>query len=504
MTKKPLVIIIRDGWGYNKRKTENAEFSGHPEYTNYLMKNYPNTLLKASGEAVGLAKGYQGNSEVGHMTIGSGRIIFQSMEKINHAIDTGEFFKNKSFLKAIQNAKENNATLHLIGLLQAEGVHSHINHLFALLNLCKKEKFKNVLIHIITDGRDAPVTKSEEYLKKLDSKLEKTGFGKIATITGRYYAMDRDKRWDRTKKAYDCIVNGITNKEFTDALTIVKQAHSKKEFDEFILPKKMKGYGGVKDKDSIIFFNFRTDRTRQLTKAIVEKKFEGWERSPLNVCFVAMTLYYSGINANIAFNDEKHPNLFGEIISKDKLKQLRISETEKYAHVTFFFNGQIETPYKNEDRILIQSPKVETYDKKPEMSAKEITKKIIEALDSEKYDVIITNIVNGDMVGHTGVWNACIKAVKIVDECVEKIVEKTLSKNGNLLIFADHGNIEDQSAKWKTSHTKNPVQFILISENKKLKKVKLKKGKGLQDIAPTALKILGLKKPKEMTGISLF
>lgn len=504
MAKKPHVIIIRDGWGYNKKKTENAEFQGNPEYTDYLMKNYPNTLIHASGEAVGLPKGYQGNSEVGHMTIGSGRIIFQSMERINHAIKTKEFFKNKEFISAINNCKKNKTSLHLIGLLQAEGVHSHINHLFALLDLCKKEKFENVLIHVITDGRDSPVTKSLDYLKKLNLKLKQLKFGKIATILGRYYAMDRDNRWERTKKAYDCIVNGVTNEEYINAIKTVKESHAKKEFDEFINPKKLKGYVGIKENDSIIFYNFRTDRTRQLTKAIVEKDFNGFKRQQLKVFFVAMTQFYSPINGHVAFEDVKLNNLLGEVISKHGLKQLRISETEKYAHVTFFFNGQIETPFLNEDRILVNSPKVETYDLKPEMSAIEVTEKLVQEMDKGIHDVFIINIVNGDMVGHTGVWEACLKAVKTVDNCVKKIVEKTLEKQGVALIFADHGNIEDQSAKWRTSHTINPVQFILVSNDKKLKSVKLKKDKGLQDVAPTLLKLLKIPKPKEMTGESLF
>lgn len=504
MTKKPHVILIRDGWGYNKRKTENAEVQAHPKYTDYLMETYPNTLIHASGEAVGLPKGYQGNSEVGHMTIGSGRIIFQSMEKINHSIKTKEFFKNKSFIGAINNCKKNKTTLHLIGLLQAEGVHSHIDHLFALFDLCKKEKFENVLIHVITDGRDSPVTKSLEYIKKLNTKLNQLKFGKIATISGRYYAMDRDNRWDRTQKAYNCIVEGQSEIEFNDAQKSIKNSHNKKEFDEFIKPQKLKGYQGIKENDSIIFYNFRTDRTRQLTKAIIEKNFEGFKRIQKKVFFVAMTQFYTPINGNVAFEDTKLNNLLGEVLSNNGLNQLRISETEKYAHVTFFFNGQIETPYKNEDRILINSPKVATYDLKPEMSANEVTERLVQEIEKGNHDVFVVNIVNGDMIGHTGVWNACLSAVTTVDNCVEKIVKKTLEKKGIALIFADHGNIEDQSAKWKTSHTINPVQFILVSDDKKLKNVKLKKDKGLQDVAPTLLKLLNIPKPKEMTGESLF
>lgn len=504
MAARPHVLIIRDGWGYNKRKTENAQFEADPKYTNYLMKTYPNTFLKASGEAVGLPKGFQGNSEVGHMTIGSGRIIYQSMARIDNAIKTKDFFKNKAFLEAIQKCKKYKTHLHLIGLLQAEGVHSHINHLFALLDLCKKEKFSNVLIHVITDGRDAPVKKSIKYLTLLNKKIKSIGFGRIATISGRYYSMDRDKRWERTKKAYDCIAKGIAYAEFSNALIQIKRCHASNETDEFIVPRKLKGYEGITKNDSVIFYNFRTDRPRQLTKAIVECNFEGWKRQPLKVFYVAMTKFYSPMNAVVAFDDIKIPNLLGELISRSGLRQLRISETEKYAHVTFFFNGQIEKPFKNEDRILINSPKVATYDLKPDMSANEITKNLLQELDKDIYDVIVVNLVNGDMVGHTGVYEACLKAVTTVDNCVKKITEKTLEKDGSLLIFADHGNIEDQSKKWKTSHTINPVPFILVSNDKKLKKAKLKRGKGLADIAPTLLKILKIPKPKEMTGKSIF
>jgi len=339
-------------------------------------------------------------------------------------------------------------------------------------------------------------------VKKLIEKIKKVNLGKIVTLSGRYYTMDRDKRWDRTKKAYDCIVNAQGG-EFTNILKIIKKCYNRKETDEFIIPKKLKGYDGIKKNDSFIFYNFRTDRTRQLTRAIVEKKFEGWERKPLDVFYVAMTQFYKPMNAHIAFGDQSLNNLLGKIVSKAGLKQLRISETEKYAHVTFFFNGQIEKPNKGEDRILVPSPKVATYDLKPEMSAYEVTNKLVSEIDKDKYHFIVVNIVNGDLVGHTGIIKSCLKAVKIVDECVKKIVDKGLEKNYTLFIFADHGNIEDQRPKWRTSHTINPVPFILVSNDEKLKGCKLKSEKGLQDIAPTVLDMLGLKKPKEMTGNSL-
>ncbi len=495
--KKPLILIIRDGWGYRKSCKDNVLCNANIPNTKRLMKEYPNTLLDASGEAVGLPKGYQGNSEVGHMTIGSGRIIFQSLERINYSINTQEFFKNKAFLGAISNCKKNNSTLHIIGLLQTEGVHSHINHLFALLDLCKKQNFKNVKIHVITDGRDSPVTSSLDKLKKLNSKIKKLGFGEIATVSGRFYAMDRDNRWERTKQAYDCIVKG-ESPEFKDVIIQVKLNHKNKETDEFIIPRKLKGYDGIHSKDSIIFYNFRTDRTRQLTKSIVEDKFEGWQRKPLDVYYAAMTQYYIPMNAHVAFEDLKLNNLLGDVLAKNNKKQLRISETEKYAHVTFFFNGQIEKPNKGEDRILIYSPKVKTYDLKPEMSVYEITEKLLKEIDKNKYDVIVVNLVNGDMVGHTGIVPACKKAAESVDKCLGKITDKILEKEGTALIFADHGNIEDQTPRWRTSHTINKVPLIVVSNSK----MKVKKG-GLKDIAPTALKILGIKKPKEMTGVSL-
>ncbi|MFH1052796.1 MAG: 2,3-bisphosphoglycerate-independent phosphoglycerate mutase [Candidatus Woesearchaeota archaeon] len=501
--KHKVILVIRDGWGYRKSRKDNAIAETPTPNTDYLMNDYPSTLLDADGEAVGLPEGYQGNSEVGHMTIGSGRIIFQSLERINKSIDDKSFFKIPEFLDAIKNCRKNKTNLHLIGLLQVEGVHAHKDHLFALLDLCKKEKFHDVLVHVITDGRDAPIKASIKHIKSLKSKLNKIGFGRIATLSGRYYAMDRDKRWDRTKKAYDRIVNGQSDEKFNDILKRVKKCHNIGESDEFIIPRKAKFYEGIKAKDSFIFFNFRTDRTRQLTQAIVEKKFLGWKRKPLRLFYVAMTQFYIPMNAKVAFKDVEFKDILGEIISKNGLKQLRISETEKYAHVTFFFNCQVEKPFIDEDRIMIHSPKVTTYDLKPEMSAYEVTENLVKAINSNKYDLIVTNLVNGDMVGHTGVVSAIKKAVKAVDDCVGKITHTGLANDYTLLVFADHGNAEDQTEGWRTSHTIDPVPCILVSNDEKLRKARLKNGKGLQDIAPTVLKLIGLKKPKEMSGESL-
>ncbi|MFA5361068.1 MAG: 2,3-bisphosphoglycerate-independent phosphoglycerate mutase [archaeon] len=498
-----VILVIRDGWGFRKETKNNAIFQASTPFTDEIMNYYPHTLINASGPAVGLPKGYQGNSEVGHMTIGSGRIIFQSLEKINLSIKNKSFFENEALLGAINNSKKNNSTLHLIGLFQIEGVHSHLNHLLALLDLCKKQGFKNVKIHAITDGRDSPVRDSIKHVKRIESKLKKLGFGEIATISGRFYAMDRDKRWERTQKAYDCIVLGKSRKDYINSISAIKESHKNNITDEFIEPTKKRNYGGVKKEDSIIFFNFRTDRTRQLTKAIVENNFEGWDRKPLNVFFTAMTQFYTPMNAQIAFGEEKLDNLLGKVISDNNLRQLRISETEKYAHVTFFFNGQNEEPNKNEDRILIPSPKVITYDLQPEMSAFLITEKLIEEIKKQKYDLIVVNLVNCDMVGHTGVLNSILMAVETVDKCSEKITKTGLANGYTTLIFADHGNAEDQSKKWGTSHTLNPVPFILVSPEEKYKKAKLNKNSGLRDIAPTVLDILKIKKPKEMTGKSI-
>lgn len=500
---RKVILVIRDGWGHRDDPNKNAIFEAHPPNTERLLREYPHTLLACSGEAVGLPPGYQGNSEVGHMTIGSGRIIFQSLERINASIKDGSFFRLKEFNQAIDYCLKHKSHLHLIGLLQVEGVHSHIDHLFALLKLCSQRNFHDVYVHAITDGRDSPVNDSIKHISALQKKLDELGFGKIATISGRYYTMDRDKRWERTKKAYDCIVNAQADDSFEDALSKVRQCHSKDETDEFILPRKASWYNGINELDSIIFFNFRTDRPRQLTKAIIEKRFEGWDRRALKVFYVAMTQFYEPMNAKVAFKDIKIKNLLGEVVAGHRIKQLRISETEKYAHVTFFFNAQSEKPFRNEERIMIPSPKVATYDLKPEMSVGEIADKLTKEIAKERYGLIVTNLVNGDMVGHTGIEGAIHKAVLAVDDALGRIVEAGLKHGYTLLVFADHGNAEDQTKEWGTSHTLNPVDFIVVSEDETLKKCKLLEGKGLKDVAPTALKLLGLPTPKEMTGESI-
>lgn len=498
--KKRVVLIIRDGWGYRKSKEDNAIASTILPFDKSLMSDYPNTLLDASGIAVGLPKKYQGNSEVGHMTIGSGRIIKQEMVRINESIEDETFFKNSVFLKAIKNCKKNKSKLHIAGILQNEGVHAHENHLFALLELCKKNKFGNVLIHIFTDGRDAPVHDSIRHLRKLKKKINEIGIGEIVTISGRYYAMDRNNKWDRTKKAYDAIVEAKSEMIFKSDENAIRMNHKRNVSDEFIIPMVKEGYFGFEEKDSFIFYNFRTDRPRQLMKAICEKDFKHWKRKEKKIFCVAMTNYYAKMSASIAFKQNKIDNKLGEIVSKNNLKQLRISETEKYAHVTFFFDGQEESYLGGEDRILIPSPKVKTYDLKPEMSVLDIAKNTVKKIDEGLYDLIVINLVNADMVGHTGNVGAIKKALIAVDSALEKITLSALEKDYAVFVFADHGNAEDQRPTWRTSHTINPVPFILVSDNKN---VKLREGGGLSDIAPTVLDVMGLKKPKEMSGKSL-
>lgn len=498
-TKKPVILIIRDGWGYSPNKKDNPIVLANTPNEDFYLKNYPHGLLKASGEAVGSEKGYQGNSEIGHLTIGSGRTILESMAHINKDINNGSFFKNKVLLKAIKQCQKNKSKLHLIGLLQDQGVHAHIKHLFALLDLCQKQKFHDVYIHIITDGRDAPVTESLKHLKKLQKKIKQLGFGQIVSLSGRYYAMDRDKRWARTKAAYQAIALG-QGKKFEEILTQVKACHQQGEADEFIKPRSLQDYNGFNKGDGIIFFNFRTDRPRQLSQAIIEKNFNGFKREMIDINFTAMTQYYEPMKAQVAYPKIILKNLLGEYLSKAGLKQLRISETEKYAHVTFFFNGQKEQANKGEDRILIHSPKVATYDLKPEMSAPEIAKRLSKELEKQVYDFIVVNLVNGDMVGHTGKMNKIIKAVEAVDKAQGEIITSALQANYTCLIIADHGNVEDKSKKTATSHTTNPVPVILVTKDEKLKKAKIIKGAGLRDVAPTILKIMDLKTPKEMNG----
>ena len=493
---KPLILIILDGWGIRKQKKGNAIKLGKTPNFDMLKKKYPYTQLKASGKAVGLLQEMMGNSETGHLNLGAGRIVVQDIKRISDSIKNKSFFKNKSLLKAVNNAKKNNSTLHIMGLLSPAGVHAYIPHLYALIKLASQHKLKKVMIHVFTDGRDTPIKSAKGFVRDLLKQIKKYKTGKIATITGRYYAMDRDNRWDRTKTAYDALANRKGTR-VRSALKGIDMAYKKGETDEFIRPLIIDDFNGINDKDSVIFFNYRTDRPRQLTKAFIESGFKKFKRKKLNVVFACMTEYYKG-TPNIAFDTLAVKNNLGKIISRKGLRQLRIAETEKYAHVTFFFNSQIEKPFKKEDRIMVPSPKVATYDLKPEMSAYKIKNKVINEINKDKYDVIILNFANADMVGHTGRIKPTIKAVETVDKCLGKVVGEILSKNGAALIIADHGNAEDMTGKELSTHTTNPVPCILVSG----RKCRLKKGI-LADIAPTMLSLLNIQKPKEMTGKNL-
>jgi len=496
-SKHPLILIIRDGWGYRPKAKGNIIALAHTPNEDRYQREYPHGLLAASGEAVGLDAGFQGNSEVGHLTLGSGRVVFQSLTRINKEIANGRFFKNQAFLDTIEHCRSQKTRLHLLGLLQTQGVHSHLSHLFALLDLCAKKRFHNVDLHLITDGRDAPVTESLKQLAALEKKIKALGFGRIVTVSGRYFAMDRDNRFERTAVAYETIALG-QGPEFSKPRLYLKSSHEAGVTDEFIVPAHLAGYEGLKKGDGLIFFNFRTDRPRQLTQALVEKKFAGFSRRLIPLHFVAMTQYYQPLSGAVAYPNISMDNLLGEVVAAAGLKQLRLSETEKYAHVTFFFNGQKEKANKGEDRVLIPSPKVATYDLKPQMSAGEIAERLVAEIGRKKYDLIVTNLVNCDMVGHTGKEKAIIKAVEAVDDAQGKIVSAGLAAGYSCLLLADHGNAEDKSPKTMTSHTTNPVPVILVTADPGLKKRRFAKGAGLKDVAPAILDILGQKIPKEM------
>ena len=457
---------------------------------------------------VGLPDGQMGNSEVGHTNIGAGRVVYQELTRITKSIDDGDFFENPDLMSAVEHCKKNDSALHLYGLLSDGGVHSHNTHLYALLQLAKRNGLEKVYVHTFLDGRDTPPASGADYAEELQEKMREIGVGQIATVTGRYYAMDRDKRWERVVRAYDAIVKGEGIKA-NSAVAAIEESYQKEVFDEFVKPTVITNKAGeplakIENGDSVIFFNFRPDRAREITRAIVDKEFDGFETDKLDTYFVCMTPYDETMpNVEVAFRKEEIRNTFGEYISKKGLKQLRIAETEKYAHVTFFFNGGEEKQYEGEDRILVPSPKVETYDLKPEMSAVEVTDKVIEAIKSEKYDSIILNYANPDMVGHTGSIDAAVKALETINDCVVRVVDAVKSVDGVLLITADHGNSEQmidyKTGEPYTAHTTNPVPLAVIGlpGNKKVKEGRL------ADLAPTMLDIMGLEKPDEMTGESL-
>ncbi len=501
--KKPLMLMILDGFGIAKSSNANAISCANKPNLDRIFKENPITQLEASGLAVGLPDGQMGNSEVGHTNIGSGRIVYQDLTRITKSINDGDFYKNPAINNAIENAIKNNSSLHIMGLLSTGGVHSHITHLYALLKLAKQKNLSKVYIHAFMDGRDVDPRSGINFIDDLEAKIKEIGIGKIATVMGRYYAMDRDKRYDRVQKAYAAMVyrEGLKASSASEA---VNNSYKKDVTDEFIEPTVIDGSEAISKDDSIIFYNFRPDRAREITRAFVDENFDGFERrfGKFNLKYICMTQYDETIKGvEIAYKPEELHNTFGEYIAENNLSQLRIAETEKYAHVTFFFNGGLEEPYKNEDRILVPSPKVATYDMQPEMSAPEVTEKVLEAIKSDKYDVIILNYANCDMVGHTGVFEAAVKAVEAVDEGVGKIEKEILKKDGVLLITADHGNADkmlDENNKPFTAHTTNLVPFCMVNYNCSLKE----SGK-LADIAPTMLEILNLKQPEQMSGVSL-
>ncbi|WIV10388.1 2,3-bisphosphoglycerate-independent phosphoglycerate mutase [Proteiniborus sp. MB09-C3] len=507
MTKNLVAIIILDGWGLGKKYEGNAILKAKTPNYKLLVENYPSTKLEASGLSVGLPEGQMGNSEVGHLNIGAGRIIYQELTRITKSIENKEFFNKKELLDAIENCKNNNSKLHLMGLLSDGGVHSHNGHLYALLELAKAHGLKDVYVHCFLDGRDVPPQSGKSYLEELENKLVEIGVGKIATVSGRYYAMDRDKRWDRIKLAYDALTLGTGNTAGSSQ-EIINKSYADNITDEFVIPSvvisKEKPIATVDDKDSMIFFNFRPDRARELTRAFVDINFEGFERQKkVDTHYVCMTQYDKTIeNVKIVYKPQTYVNTLGEYISLLGMKQLRIAETEKYAHVTFFFNGGVEKPNEGEDRILIPSPKVATYDLKPEMSAIEVKDEVIDKIRSEAYDFIVLNFANPDMVGHTGDVNATEKAVETVDACLDEIVQEIKKVNGKVLITADHGNaeemIDEKTGSRLTAHTTNKVPCIIVGEGN----VKLKEGI-LADIAPTLLDMMQVEIPREMTGTSL-
>ena len=509
MSKKPTVLMILDGYGLRDKEEGNAVAEGKTPVMDKLMAECPFVHGNASGMAVGLPEGQMGNSEVGHLNMGAGRIVYQDLTKITKAIQDGDFFENKALLAACENVKKNGSSLHLMGLVSDGGVHSHNTHIYGLLELAKRQGIEKVYVHCFLDGRDTPPESGKEYVEELVAKMQEIGVGEVATVMGRYYAMDRDNRWDRVEKAYRALVYG-EGEQAASGPAGIQTSYDKETTDEFVLPTVIMKDGAptatVKDGDSIIFFNFRPDRAREITRTFCDDAFAGFERGErIKTTFVCFTDYDVTIqNKLVAFVKEEITNTFGQFLAANGLKQARIAETEKYAHVTFFFNGGVEEPNEGEDRILVKSPKVATYDLKPEMSAYEVCDKLTDAIRSGKYDVIIINFANPDMVGHTGVESAAIKAIEAVDECVGKAVEAIKEVDGQMFICADHGNaeqlIDEETGEPFTAHTTNPVPFILVNADPSYK---LREGGCLADIAPTLIEMMGMEQPKEMTGKSL-
>ena len=507
--KKPIVLTIMDGFGFNDEKIGNAIEAANTPRLDKIFSECPTTQIGASGMDVGLPDGQMGNSEVGHTNIGAGRVVYQELTRITKAIEDGDFFENDAFLKAVDNCKAKDSALHLMGLLSDGGVHSHIEHLYGLVKLAKKSGIERVYIHALLDGRDVPPASAADFIDALNAKLEEIGCGKLATVLGRFYGMDRDNRWERVEKAYAALVYGEGIKT-DDAAAAVRHSYTVKDeegkfiTDEFVIPTVVDGTERIKSGDSVIFFNFRPDRAREITRTFVDDEFTGFERKGgrQDVFYVCMTQYDASMpNVTVAFKPQSLENTLGEFLAKNGMMQLRIAETEKYAHVTFFFNGGREVMFDGEDRILVNSPKVATYDLQPEMSAVQVCDKVCEAIESGKYDVVILNFANCDMVGHTGIFDAAVKAVETVDTCVGRVADSTLKMEGIMLLTADHGNADrmlDTDGSPFTAHTTNPVPFAVIGMD-----CELREGGKLCDLSPTIIKLLGLEQPSEMTGHSI-
>ena len=510
MSKKPTVLMILDGYGLNDNCKANAVCEASTPVMDKLKAECPFVKGNASGMAVGLPEGQMGNSEVGHLNMGAGRIVYQELTRITKEIQDGDFFKNEALLAAVKNAKEHNSALHCMGLVSDGGVHSHNTHLYGLLELAKREGLEKVYVHCFLDGRDTPPASGKGYVEELVAKMKELGVGQVGMISGRYYAMDRDNRWDRVELAFKALTQGEGVDGGEDPAAAIQASYDNEKTDEFMLPTVMKKDGKpvavISANDSVVFFNFRPDRARELTRAFCDDDFKGFERGErMPLCYVCFTDYDDTIqNKLVAFHKVSIKNTFGEFLAANHMTQARIAETEKYAHVTFFFNGGIEEPNAGEDRILVKSPKVPTYDMKPEMSAYEVCDKLVEAIKSQKYDVIIINFANPDMVGHTGVEEAAIKAVEAVDACVGKAVEAIREVDGQMFICADHGNAEQlidyETGEPFTAHTTNPVPFILVNADPAYS---LREGGCLADIAPTLIELMGMEQPQEMTGKSL-
>ncbi len=504
--KKPTMLIILDGWGIGDESAVNAQEQANIPFYKSLINEYPHAALECAGEAVGLPEGTMGNSEVGHLNLGAGRVVYQDYARINKAIQDGSFIENEALLDAMDSALDNNSTVHFLGLLSDGGVHSHTNHLYSLIDLAISRGVEKIFVHAFMDGRDTPPTSGINYIKELESFLADRPSAKIASVTGRYWVMDRDNRWERVEQAYKALVHG-EGAAVASAKEAVEKSYEKNETDEFIKPSIISNESGpvglIGDGDSVVFFNFRADRAREITAALAVDVFDGFkrEKEPALGSYVTMTMYEEGFKFPVAFPPIKLTNILGEILSRNNMTQLRIAETEKYAHVTYFFNGGEEAVFDGEDRCLIPSPReVDTYDQKPEMSAFEVRDEVLKRLDQDRYDFILLNFANPDMVGHTGIMEAAIKACETIDSCLESIVTKVLSLDGTIIITADHGNCDKMSdgSNSFTAHTTNPVPFILLKKG-----ARLRDRGSLADVAPTVLDLMEIEKPEEMTGKSL-